>query len=38
MYEAYRELNEESTKRVGVFRSLSDAWAFLELKGELPRH
>jgi hypothetical protein len=29
MYEAYRGLNEQSTKQVGVFRSLEEALAFL---------
>lgn len=29
MYEAYRTLNEQSTKQVGVFRSLAEALAFL---------
>ena len=34
VYEAYRELNAQSTKRVGVFRSLADALTFLGLGGE----
>jgi hypothetical protein len=34
MYEAYREVNDQSTKRVGVFRSLADALTFLGLGGE----
>jgi hypothetical protein len=29
MYEAYRSLDDRSTKQVGVFRSLADAFAFL---------
>lgn len=30
MYETYRRLEGKSTKQVGVFRSLTDAMAFLE--------
>lgn len=33
MYEAYRELNPQSTKRVSVFRSLDEALVFLGLEG-----
>jgi hypothetical protein len=29
MYETYRRLEDKSTKQVGVFRSLSEAYAFL---------
>jgi len=32
MYESYRRLEGRSTKQVGVFRSLDEALAFLELK------
>ncbi len=35
MYEAYRSLNERSTKQVGVFRSLDEALAFLGISGRL---
>ncbi|HEY6110342.1 MAG TPA: hypothetical protein VIV56_15690 [Gemmatimonadales bacterium] len=31
MYESYRRLEGRSTKRVGVFRSMTEARAFLEL-------
>lgn len=31
MYESYRRLEGRSTKRVGVFRSMAEARAFLEL-------
>ena len=34
VYEAYREGNDQSTKRVGLFRSLADALTFLGLGGE----
>ena len=34
VYEAYREGNDQSSKRVGVFRSRADAWTFLGLGGE----
>jgi hypothetical protein len=34
VYQAYREVNDQSTKRVGVFRSLADALTFLGLGGE----
>jgi hypothetical protein len=34
MYQAYRSLNERSVKRVGVFRSLAEALAFLEAGDE----
>jgi hypothetical protein len=34
IYEAYREANDQSTKRVGVFRSRAEAMKFLGLGGE----
>jgi hypothetical protein len=34
VYEAYREGNDQSTKRVGVFRTRADALTFLGLGGE----
>jgi hypothetical protein len=33
MYEAYRSLDEHSTRQVGVFRSLDEACEFLGLSG-----
>ena len=30
MYETYRRLEDKSTKQVGVFRTLTEAYAFLE--------
>lgn len=38
MYEAHRALQPHSTKDVGVFRTLAEALAFLEVKGvpEMP--
>jgi hypothetical protein len=34
VYEAYREGNDQSSKRVGVFRTWAEAWTFLGLGGE----
>jgi hypothetical protein len=31
MYEAFRETHPRSTKQVAVFRSLSEAWAWLDI-------
>jgi len=31
MYETYRRLEDRSTKQVGVFRTMEEAWAFLGL-------
>jgi hypothetical protein len=36
MYEIYRELEAESTKRVGVFRKMADALRFLGLEATYP--
>jgi hypothetical protein len=36
MYQAYRSLNEQSTKTVGVFRSLPDAVAWLGIEDRGP--
>jgi hypothetical protein len=33
MYEAYREMQPQSRKRVGVFRTMREAMDFLEIKG-----
>lgn len=32
MYETYRRLEDRSTKQVGVFRTMDEAWEFLGLK------
>jgi hypothetical protein len=37
MYEMYRDLQSQSTKQVGVFRTLKEAWEFLEMEGEPPK-
>jgi hypothetical protein len=36
MYEAYRSVDVRSTKQVSVFRSMTEAFAFLGIKGDFP--
>ncbi len=38
MYRAYRELQEQSTKQLGVFRTMDEALAFLGAGGGAPEH
>jgi hypothetical protein len=37
MYETYRDLQSQSTKQVGVFRTLKAAWEFLGVESEPPK-